>query len=64
LRQRGIGARRAVIGVPAKWLICKSHMLPPADAETAALLGVAPGAPLLKIDRIAYGLDDTPSSGA
>jgi len=31
-----------------------------ADAETAALLGVAPGAPLLKIDRIAYGLDDTP----
>jgi len=31
-----------------------------ADAETAALLGVAPGAPLLKINRIAYGLDDTP----
>ncbi len=31
-----------------------------ADAETAAVLGVAVGAPLLQIDRIAFGLDDTP----
>jgi len=31
-----------------------------ADAETAATLGVAPGTPLLKIDRIAFGLDDRP----
>jgi GntR family transcriptional regulator len=31
-----------------------------ADAETAAALGIAPGAPLLKIDRIAFGLDDRP----
>ena len=30
------------------------------DAETAAVLGVAPGAPLLRIDRIAFGLDDKP----
>jgi len=30
-----------------------------ADAETAAVLGVAPGTPLLRIDRIAFGLDDT-----
>jgi GntR family transcriptional regulator len=29
-----------------------------ADAETAAVLGVAPGTPLLRIDRIAFGLDD------
>src|SRR3954466_3312961 len=35
LRQRNIAARSAVIGVPAKWLITKSHSLPPADAETA-----------------------------
>ena len=31
-----------------------------ADAQTAAVLGVAPGTPLLKIDRIAFGLDDRP----
>jgi GntR family transcriptional regulator len=31
-----------------------------ADAETAAALGVAPGTPLLRIGRIAYGLDDRP----
>jgi GntR family transcriptional regulator len=29
-----------------------------ADAETAAALGIAPGTPLLRIDRIAFGLDD------
>jgi GntR family transcriptional regulator len=31
-----------------------------ADSETAAVLGVAPGTPLLRIDRIAFGLDDKP----
>jgi GntR family transcriptional regulator len=31
-----------------------------ADVQTAATLGVAPGTPLLKIDRIAFGLDDRP----
>jgi GntR family transcriptional regulator len=31
-----------------------------ADAETAAALGIAPCMPLLRIDRIAFGLDDTP----
>ena len=30
-----------------------------ADAETAAALGIAPGTPLLRIGRIAFGLDDT-----
>jgi GntR family transcriptional regulator len=31
-----------------------------AEPETAAALGLEPGAPLLRIDRIAFGLDDTP----
>jgi GntR family transcriptional regulator len=31
-----------------------------ADAETAAVLGIAIGAPLLQIDRIAFGLEDRP----
>lgn len=31
-----------------------------AEEETAAVLGVAPGTPLLRIDRTAFGLDDTP----
>jgi GntR family transcriptional regulator len=31
-----------------------------ADAETATTLGIAPGTPLLRIDRIAFGLDDRP----
>jgi GntR family transcriptional regulator len=31
-----------------------------ADTEAAAALGIAPGAPLLCIHRIAYALDDTP----
>lgn len=29
-----------------------------ANADVAAVLGVAPGTPLLRIERIAYGLDD------
>ena len=29
-----------------------------AEADVAAALGIAPGAPLLRIDRIAFGLDD------
>jgi GntR family transcriptional regulator len=31
-----------------------------AEEETAAALGIASGAPLLRIDRIAFGLDDRP----
>ena len=31
-----------------------------ADAATAAMLGIAAGHPLLRIDRIAFGLDDPP----
>jgi GntR family transcriptional regulator len=31
-----------------------------ADTETAADLGIAPGTPLLRIGRIAFGLDDKP----
>ncbi len=31
-----------------------------ADADAAAKLGVAPGAPLLRIDRTAFGLDERP----
>ena len=31
-----------------------------ATAEDARWLGLRPGAPLLEIDRIAYGLDDRP----
>ncbi|HEY5828579.1 MAG TPA: UTRA domain-containing protein, partial [Hyphomicrobiaceae bacterium] len=29
-----------------------------ADADVAAQLGIAPGTPLLRVDRIAFGLDD------
>jgi hypothetical protein len=35
LREAGYGARCAVVGVPAKWVIAKGHVVPPADAETA-----------------------------
>jgi GntR family transcriptional regulator len=31
-----------------------------ADADTAAALAVPPGTPLLRIDRIAFGIDDAP----
>jgi GntR family transcriptional regulator len=31
-----------------------------ADTETAAALGIVPGTPLLRIGRIAFGLDDRP----
>jgi GntR family transcriptional regulator len=31
-----------------------------ADTETAAALGIVPGTPLLRIGRIAFGLDDKP----
>ncbi|HTH98345.1 MAG TPA: GntR family transcriptional regulator [Stellaceae bacterium] len=32
----------------------------PADAETAAILGVAPQTPLLRIERLAFSFDDRP----
>jgi GntR family transcriptional regulator len=31
-----------------------------ADADTAATLGIAPGTPLLRIERVAFSLDDRP----
>lgn len=34
----GFSARRAVLGVPAKWLILRSQPVPPADNETAIAL--------------------------
>jgi hypothetical protein len=51
LRERGFSARAAVLGVPAKWLVSKVHVVPPADAETAATVmrmhAEAEGAPEL-----------------
>jgi hypothetical protein len=38
LRERGFTARQAVVGVPAKFLICRGQTIPPADAETAAAM--------------------------
>jgi hypothetical protein len=35
LQQHGFTGQRAVLGVPAKWLICKSVNVPPADDATA-----------------------------
>lgn len=36
LGERGFSARRAVLGVPAKWLILRPYHMPPADEHTAA----------------------------
>lgn len=36
LRDGGFAARRAVLGVPAKWLVLRTHRIPPADEATAA----------------------------
>lgn len=36
LKTKGFSTRRAILGIPAKWLMLKSHTLPPADAQTAA----------------------------
>jgi hypothetical protein len=42
LKSKGFSSHCAVIGVPAKWLVVKSHSLPPADQATAAtMLGLA-----------------------
>jgi hypothetical protein len=38
LKERGFETRRAVVGVPARWLLVKQHSLPPADAEAAAAM--------------------------
>lgn len=35
LQWHGFTARRAVFGIPAKWLICKPYLMPPADPQTA-----------------------------
>ncbi|HEY2588203.1 MAG TPA: hypothetical protein VGI81_20840 [Tepidisphaeraceae bacterium] len=36
LRAGGFAAGRAVLGVPAKWLMLRTHRIPPADESTAA----------------------------
>lgn len=36
LRAEGFTARRAVMGVPARWLVLRTHRIPPADEPTAA----------------------------
>jgi hypothetical protein len=36
LRAGGFSAGRAVLGVPAKWLMLRTHRIPPADESTAA----------------------------
>jgi hypothetical protein len=36
LREQSFSARAAVIGVPAKWLVLRTHEIPPTDAQTAA----------------------------
>ena len=36
LRQKRFSARRAVVGVPAKWLMVKEMRIPPASAESTA----------------------------
>src|SRR5690242_13304528 len=39
LRQNGFSATRAIVGVPARWLIATERDVPPADAEsTRAML--------------------------
>jgi hypothetical protein len=41
LNSSGFTARRALIGVPAKWLVVRPHQIPPTDPATAiALLGI------------------------
>src|SRR6266545_3457745 len=35
LKQNGFGASRAVVGIPARWLMAVEKELPPADEETA-----------------------------
>ena len=36
LRDAGFAARQAVVGLPARWLISRAHVVPPADAETVS----------------------------
>ncbi len=38
LKQHAFGAREAIIGLPARWVVIKPKDLPPADPETAATL--------------------------
>ena len=38
LRSKGFSTRRAILGIPAKWLMIKSHTLPPADAALSRSL--------------------------
>jgi len=36
LRENGFSAKRAVVGIPAKWVLSREETVPPADAPTAA----------------------------
>jgi hypothetical protein len=38
LRERGFSTHRAVLGVPARWLLLKSHALPPSEPQVAAAM--------------------------
>jgi hypothetical protein len=38
LNERGFETRRAVVGLPARWLLLKQHALPPADPDAAAAM--------------------------
>lgn len=38
LQSQGFSTTRAVYGIPARWLLLKSHSLPPADPQTAATM--------------------------
>ena len=35
LREKGVTARRVTLGVPARWVLLRTHQLPPADAQNA-----------------------------
>ncbi|HEX5245063.1 MAG TPA: PilN domain-containing protein [Tepidisphaeraceae bacterium] len=38
LQSQGFSTTRAVYGIPARWMLLKSHSLPPADPQTAATM--------------------------
>src|SRR4030042_2095628 len=41
LRDRGVSSRRAIVGLPAKWVLAREADVPPADPEAVAgLLGI------------------------
>lgn len=38
LQSQGFSTTRAIYGIPARWMLLKSHSLPPADPQTAATM--------------------------